>query len=772
MNSTKPKRRRGPPKRNYMKEQEGVEIDPSIINNKRVLKNVEDCTEDGYVRQLRNWDDFVAEFGPRTVESLGDLKEYIYRMGRRMRHDKKPEDTLPQNGLKAYWKKFTAGYQRERGKIPAEHITMITYAIAPRGQIGKLLNMVPDKGPRKHATAAVLIWVGEYLWSLDWKTFKRPCLRVDLWACLSLAAYTAARVSDYIESSARTGTQVGLYYKDTTFILFKNELGNPEFALQSTKFLKGKHPLSSKLPTPNIHEGGTFARQPLYMNPILFFLAIFCSKGALRDYRGAEGLSRLLDLKVGPGQSQVLIHWDLSVLDQPIFSGPSGNILTAKAFSKELREVEIRAGFPDPPSLHCYRAEGLTNVDSNPMYSDTQRQRLAGHDNNHIHQQYYASRNPGIDSQAAYLGVQARGINIGELFRNLEVRWEASLWQSLPAAKLQELRQTEEYQEVEAQISAMSAGKRVRRLGASPTAPTVEVKGPDLSSSESDGVLAHPDRKLRRDLRAIEQKALGKFWKEISTQAQVGSQSYVCKGVDYPFSRLRPVLPSCRRLADLLLTDASLRSPAGRAALDALIDLYSSETEVHRPGLDRSNCSCRKSKSTQEHVYECKKRSSPFAEFCFFCNEWFTDSHTWEEHCRCHLEQDPLPVELAWAKVESTFLPGHCPFCLWDSRLAAATRLYQFHCPLKWEEHIRAHDIAWLEQCPDKRCCTRGCDAQSFSRHMYDVHRIPLRLFGAAGRSSSKRGASAESQGGSPAKKIKTEEDISAEATFVLECYP
>lgn len=142
--------------------------------------------------------------------------------------------------------------------------------------------------------------------------FARPRMRVDLWACLSLAAYTAARVSDYIESSARGGSQVGLHYKDTTLILFRNERGECEFALQSTKFLKGHNPLSSKLPTPHIHEGGVFKRQPLYMNPILFFLAIFHARGALRDYRGAEGLSQLLNLSVPPGQSQILIPWHRS----------------------------------------------------------------------------------------------------------------------------------------------------------------------------------------------------------------------------------------------------------------------------------------------------------------------------------------------------------------------------------------------------------------------------------------------------------------------------
>ncbi|KAI0398860.1 hypothetical protein F4802DRAFT_613315 [Xylaria palmicola] len=464
-------------KRNYIKEQVGLQVNLNIINNKPVLKNVE------------------------LFESLQDLKEFILCLRHAIRLGKEPHETLSWQRIKS-----------ERGKIPAQHMTMITHM------------------------------------------FARPRMRVDLWACLSLAAYTAARISDYIESSARGGSE------DTTLILFQNEHGESEFVLYKL------------------------------------------------DYRGAEGLSQLLNLRVPPGQSQILIHWHRSVLGQPIFSGPSGKMLRANAFGKELRSAEIRAGFPDPPSLHCYRAEGLTNVgirgvavltspDSNPMYSDTQRQRLAGHENNQIHQQYYSSRNPGIDSQAAYLGVQARGVNIGELFRNLEVPWEPALWQSLPAAKHQELRQTKEYQAIVAQILALSAARRSRKaekgLGISRLDLEEEGEKRNLSSNKPDSILAHPDRKLNRDLKAIEQKALRKFWEEMSTQVQVGSRAYTCRGVNHPFSRLRPILPSRRQLAGLLLTNTSIRSPAGRAALNALIDLYNSKTEVDRRGLNPSHCSCR-----------------------------------------------------------------------------------------------------------------------------------------------------------------------------------
>ncbi|KAI0525805.1 hypothetical protein F5B22DRAFT_587822 [Xylaria bambusicola] len=768
MDSLRKKPQRGPKRKNYMKAQKGFQIDCKIINNKPVPKNVEPCTERDYARQLQNWDDFNSEFGPRTVESLEDLKEFMSRLGYAMREGMEPDETLSWQGIRSYWKKFTAGYRRERGEISAEHVLSISRLIEPKGELGKLLNIVPDHGPRKHATAATFIWVGEYLWGHDWKIFSRPRLRVDLWACLSLAAYTSARVSDYLESSARGGSEVGLYYRDTTLIVFQNERNDPEFALQVTKKLKGHHPLSSKLPTPDIHEGGVSERRPLYMNPMLFFLAIFYARGALRDYRGAQGLSRLLDLKVPPGQKQILIHWHQSVLNQPVFSGPSGKILTAGAFTKELRPAEIRAGFPDPPSLHDYRAEGLTNVDSNPLYSDTRRQRFAGHENNKMQQQHYASRNPGIDSQAAYLGMQARGVNVGECFRQLEVRWEPALWQSLPAAKQEELTRSKEYQGILAQISAISAVKRGRRSRERLGTAKLSFEEKDLSSDDAFGVLAHPDRKLRRDLAAMQRKALSKLWKEKSTQAQVGSRTYTCRGVDHPFSRLRPILPLRRQLADFLLTDASLRSPIGRAALDALINLYNSKTEVDRYGLDPSQCPCPMPNPSQLHVYDCRKRNCPSAEFCFLCNEWFSDPEAWEQHCRHHLEHDPLPVELAWQRIESTFLPGYCPFCLWDPYLGAASRLHPFCSRDSWENHIRSHGVEWLARCPDKRCAEPCDDAQTFSYHMYDVHRIPLGVCEAS-RGRLKRELSAEFESSSDTKRIKIEEGQVLKTEFVFE---
>lgn len=85
--------------------------------------------------------------------------------------------------------------------------------IHPKGQIGKRLNVVPDTGPKAHATVMVFVWLGEFIWAEDSKIYKSPKTRVDLWALICTYIYTTARVSDYIESTARRDTEIGELFK-------------------------------------------------------------------------------------------------------------------------------------------------------------------------------------------------------------------------------------------------------------------------------------------------------------------------------------------------------------------------------------------------------------------------------------------------------------------------------------------------------------------------------------------------------------------------------
>jgi hypothetical protein len=89
-------------------------------------------------------------------------------------------------------------------------------------------------------------------------------------------------------------------------------------------------------------------------------LAIFLSRRAFRDYKTLQEL-----FAVTPTQEHraFQIHWEEDLLEAPVFLNQSTKgakrIENAGAFGSRHRECGIRAGFPVPPTIHDWRAEGL-----------------------------------------------------------------------------------------------------------------------------------------------------------------------------------------------------------------------------------------------------------------------------------------------------------------------------------------------------------------------------------------------------------------------------
>lgn len=96
---------------------------------------------------------------------------------------------------------------------------------------------------------------------VDWFEYKSPATRVDDWLLLLANKFSSSRIGEYIESSCRSGSGRGLYYRvsysylrgqieqrrmltlaiqDITFGVLVNEYGNPEFAVQLTRDAKKK----------------------------------------------------------------------------------------------------------------------------------------------------------------------------------------------------------------------------------------------------------------------------------------------------------------------------------------------------------------------------------------------------------------------------------------------------------------------------------------------------------------------------------------------------
>jgi hypothetical protein len=104
----------------------------------------------------------------------------------------------------------------------------------------------------------------------------------------------------------------------------------------------------------------------LCFNPMLFYLSRLLAHNAFRDYSTYEEL-----LGIVPPEGEMLhLHWKEELLETPFFiSESTERIETAGAFSKRLRSLGLRAGYPEPARNHDFRAEGLYWMSMYPIPS-------------------------------------------------------------------------------------------------------------------------------------------------------------------------------------------------------------------------------------------------------------------------------------------------------------------------------------------------------------------------------------------------------------------
>lgn len=364
----------------------------------------------------------------------------------------------------------------------------------------------------------------------------------------------------------------------------------------------------------------------------------------------------------------------------------------------------------------CHHAG--TDSDTDKLYSTAQRMRQAGHRDPRTYDQHYAPQNPGTDGQAAYLGHTPRAL-VNNLLRSMTLARNPELWQSLPAEKQHEVEQREDFCAIEDQLAMLA------------------LKGDEPGSREQR-------RKLNAQKRKIVKSELDKFQREQPNLAMTGTASKSSHHRSR-YSRIAPLMPIRRQLSDGLFLAAEIRSKEGIAVLENLVALCRSTTEVScRPGLEPEKCPCRNrfSKTTKSdaqcwrHVYSCYgkilRKEHGLAEFCFFCNEWFTDPQRWADHCEHHVEDpETLPIQcdpFIYGGCLAT--PGLCPWCLGNQSLPATVRMKQFPERSKWQNHVQGH-IEQLKSlpfqapaCPHPR---EACDEefesmQKLENHLQDVH--------------------------------------------------
>ncbi|KAI0254470.1 hypothetical protein BJV78DRAFT_1280066 [Lactifluus subvellereus] len=218
----------------------------------------------------------------------------------------------------------------------------------------------------------------------------------------------------------------------------------------------------------------------------------------------------------------------------------------------------IRAGF-DSLTNHDFRAEALRAAEE--KCTPSQRRRQAGHGSDAIYDDYYAPTNPGTDGQALYAGDNPRTL-LPKLLRILKMNHNPELAQTLPARELHELVTSDEYSSILVELENL----------------------PD----SDDATIKKERSEILGRLRGLKLAAPKKYREEQKENPLPTAKTAKTEKDEghyrTPFSRIRHLMPIRQRLSESLFTVATIRSEAGRAVLEDLIELYRSEFEKCPPG--------------------------------------------------------------------------------------------------------------------------------------------------------------------------------------------
>ncbi|KAK7428382.1 hypothetical protein QQZ08_005139 [Neonectria magnoliae] len=333
--------------------QRSIEKESDIVNSDLVLKKLQPAVKRNYEKMMQVWAEYNNQNPGASPYELTSHKDFI----RNFAYSIDGEEGINVPGsetVRKHWNAFTAAWQREHPERPVPRGIAMSITQFINGPLTDEMGMPKTKRPQRFATKNVLLNFAKQLWAADRVEPRRPATPVDDWGLLLGNAYSSSRIGEYIESSCRSGTSRGLYFKDLTFVAFINEAGTPEFAIRLTHDAKNMTYTLDKRPQHALYEG--IVPMPLCFNPMPPFLARLLAYNAFRDYSTVEDL-----LKIVPTEGEMMvIEWKEELLETPFFrSQSSDGIETAGAFSHRQRLLGLRTGYATPPRNHDIRAEGL-----------------------------------------------------------------------------------------------------------------------------------------------------------------------------------------------------------------------------------------------------------------------------------------------------------------------------------------------------------------------------------------------------------------------------
>ncbi|KAH6986807.1 hypothetical protein EDB80DRAFT_756495 [Ilyonectria destructans] len=185
--------------------------------------------------------------------------------------------------------------------------------------------------------------------------------------------------------------------------------------------------------------------QLLIVNPILFIISIFLAAGAVKHYQTVK--------------HYWILNWADYVLEKPVFSeisvdSPKDKIQIETGFSSQLIGLLLQAGIQHPITVHSMQRNS---------YLKDELTKFAAHTNRVTLQRDYLSSITNIDSQACFLKLPTCS-DFTENFHSITVKRNPELFLSLPVKVQDDLRQTEDYTDIEGKISSRSKFSRLHHI--------------------------------------------------------------------------------------------------------------------------------------------------------------------------------------------------------------------------------------------------------------------------------------------------------------------
>eukprot|EP00136_Aspergillus_niger_P005226 XP_001395717.2 hypothetical protein ANI_1_2012104 [Aspergillus niger CBS 513.88] len=535
-------------------------------------------TENQYDRTLSLFDDFLElhpkASDPPDIRTYKGFMEFVSKNTRgRLGEYPTPET------MEGFRRRFESALRLRRDYDMPNHIsTTIRDYIA--NDLKETVPLCEDEMPKDSVSPNDLMIILTHLWCRDFKEYRGKYpdrSRVQLSASLLLYCFTSARTGEVHESTARRelsrkktslstshGGDDGDLEARVLAACYKHFILTIEWVdgikmlvlTYSRVYVKGYWKKKRwQLPIHGFYEIYK-TEAPLFFNLLTFFLPMACADRVFMDYTSVGEIMDAAENMQGDNDEKIIAKLELrpEMENIPIFrpydeqavEDSTGRSRGADSFGKELAELGHRAGYTENITGRACRRWALMEADKS--HSETARMKFAGHVNKGTFGRSYAHPLSEVDGPATYLGIPGRHEHIQNR-RSMGIHRHPQLWQSLPAKAEFEFQERPDIIELDRQMQCLT----------------------DELSKLQDPI---SKKKVQLGQHRIYNEKQRLYIQELRTLQRTQRRTLVIQPTatyeQTLFNYTRKVMPERDLLAQLLPRNDSLRSPTGRAALEAL----------------------------------------------------------------------------------------------------------------------------------------------------------------------------------------------------------